>query len=261
MRHARTLLGALAITSASFAACGVTPGRAIEVTFTAHGSASATFTTRAGWDVTLTEAHLAVGPLYVLAGAPRTTLRELVLPVALAHGGVDEYAGREVRAEWLDDAVIDLLDPTPVTLGVGPGTAGLAEESSLTLVTPTDAGGPTRGHVAWVAGTATPSGGGTAIAFEGGLDLDAQVLARTVEPIASAFVMQTSGTFGLALDASGRTGAAPSWLEDADFARLPPPSSGTTRTLAQGTQPYVAWMLAARDAAAFETTFTPEVSP
>ncbi len=45
------LLVALALTSMSFAACGVTEGRAITMTFHAQGDGAAHFTTASGWTV------------------------------------------------------------------------------------------------------------------------------------------------------------------------------------------------------------------
>lgn len=263
LRPLSLALSALAITATSFAACGNTPGRAIAVTFTAVGDAS-DFDTASGWRVHLTEARLSIGPIYVLAPAIQTArleqLRALVLPLAHAHGGHDDYAALAVRAEWLDGAIVDLLAPE-VVLGEGDGTAGLAEYTTVELATPTDASGPTHGHVAWVSGTAAPITGGAPIAFEGGLDVTPDAIGSAVESIASTFTMSTGGTFALTIHAAGRGADAPSWLEEAHFDRLAVPTTGTVRTLAPGTQPYVAWYLAARDANAFTTSYAPQASP
>lgn len=263
MRHAPLLFAAVAITGASFAACGVTPGRAIAVTFTAEG-ALPDFETAAGWRVHLTQAWMSIGPIYVLAPAAQTArldrLRALVLPIARAHGGHDDFAALAVRAEWLDERVVDLLGG-PVVLGEGDGSAGQAESTTVELAVPADTAGPTRGHVAWVAGVATPLAGGAEVAFEGGLDVAPDTIGSAVESVASAFAMDASGTLALSIHADGRGGAAPSWLEQAHFDRLPLPATGTVRSLAPGTQPYVAWYLAARDAAAFRTAYAPGAEP
>jgi hypothetical protein len=262
MRHTRLVsisLGAAAITVCSFAGCGVTPGRPITLSVSASLQAGPSFQTSAGWDVTLTEASLVIGPIYVLAPAARTAaldrLRAALLPTAFAHGGHDDYSALEVRAEWLDEATLEMGVGSQM-LGLADGTAGVTEYSTVELVMPSSASGPTHGHVAWVHGTARPTAGGESIAFEGGLDLPDEPLARTVESIATPFEMSSNGLFELTVMAApGTNPSGPSWLEEADFARLPVPTSGTVRQIAPGTQPYVAWMLAARDADSFRTQY------
>lgn len=262
IRFVPTLLCALGITSLSFVACGVTPGRPIAVTFFVQGASNAAFETAAGYQIQLDEAWLSIGPIYVLAPTHALTRleRALALPVALAHGGHDDYASLGVRAEWLGEQVVSAIGGTQLLVGAGDGVAGLAEYTTLDLVVPADASGPTHGHIAWVAGTATPIAGGDPIAFEGGLDLPDEALSRTIESIASALDMSETGTFTLALHPNGRGADAPSWLEEASFDRLPAPASGTTRELAPGTQPYVAWTLALRDAVAYTTSYQPGAS-
>lgn len=262
-RQLPLLFAALAITGASFAACGVTPGRPITLALTLSGFTGGTFRTSSGWEVTLTEARIVVGPVYVLAPAARTAAleraRSLLLPTAFAHGGFDDYAALDVRAEWLEQTVIDMSRGSAQTyVGDLQGTAGPTEYTTLELVMPADASGPTHGHVAWAAGTATPLAGGETIAFEGGLDLPSDPLARTVESIASAFDMDASGALELTVLAGPSMPATgPSWFEEAHFDRLPAPATGTVRQLAPGTQPYLAWTLAARDAASFTTHYQP----
>ena len=258
------LFGSLALTATSFAACGNTPGRPITLAFSAGLYAGPFFHTSSGWDVTLTEASLVIGPVYVLAPASRTAalerMQSLLLPTAFAHGGHDDYASLEVRAEWLDQAVLS-MGASSAFLGNADGTAGLAEYTTVELARPADASGPTHGHVAWVAGTATPTLGGETIAFEGGLDLPDDVLARSVESIATPFDMEANGALELrVMAASAIDPAGPSWLEEADFSRLPIPTTGTVRELAPGTQPHTAWMLAARDADSFTMHYQAAVS-
>jgi len=256
-RFTFVLFVSFALTATSFAACGNTAGQIVSLDVQVGLYAGPTVQTRAGWEVVLTEARLAIGSIYVLAPAERTArlreLRSVLLPTALAHGGHDDYASLEVRAEWLGETVIDMGQP--ISIGTADGTAGLAEYTTLDLAMPRDASGPTHGHVAWVHGTATPLAGGDTIEFEGGLDLPDDALSRSVESIASTFDVTGDGTFTLTIDAAPRTDVvSPSWLEDADFARLPG-EAGTVRTIAPGTQPYVAWMLAARDSDAFHTSY------
>lgn len=88
-----------------------------------------TFTTRTGWNVTLTEARAAIGPIYFNTLAPleaaqrapvpaRKTLlqglRAMLMPLAYAHGESHFGQGRIV-AEVNEQLEVNLLDPTLVT--------------------------------------------------------------------------------------------------------------------------------------------------
>jgi hypothetical protein len=256
-RFAPIVFGALAIVGTSFAACGTTPGRPITLSLFAQGDA-ADFDTTAGFRVHLTEARVVIGPVYVLAPHPLTTRleRAVFLPIAYAHGGHDDYAALEVRAEWLEQVAVDLLSPTPVLLGTADGTAGRAEYTTLHLETPTaENAAIVHGHEAWIAGTATPIAGGDPIEFEGGLDVPQDALGSVVEGIATPFTMDTGGTLTITAHVRGQTGAAasPSWLDQAHFERLAEPTAGTVREIVPASQAHAAWLLAARNADAFTT--------
>lgn len=273
LRIVAVLLITFALVATSFAACGVTPGRAITMTFHAQGDASPDFVTSTGWTVHLTQAHLVMGPVYALAPGTMTArasqLRQLFLPVAFAHGGHDDYASLVVRAEWLDQAVVDLLAPDPVLLGEADGTAGSAEYTTVHLEAPTAMSDVVMGHEAYVAGTATM--GTMTIEFEGGLDIPQTTLGNLIEGVAieqtgisppSYPQFDTSGDMlitvhvrGLATDAVHA--GAPSWFDQAHFERLPVPTTGTVRTIDSATQPYQAWLLAARDSDSFTAQYTP----
>lgn len=241
----------LALTSASFAACGATSGRAITVNLFAEGDGD-TFTTATGWTVDLTDAHLALGPVYVLAPIV-TTLRELVMPVAYAHGGHDDFAGRVVRAEWLEQASVDLLAPARTSLGIADGSAGPAGDVTVDLEPPSDANtSAVHGHHAWLAGAATM--GTTTIPFEGGLDIPDEGLSRRVEGIPASGDYDTDGELTLTVHVS-------SWLDQMHFDRLAAPTTGETRVIATGSQPYTAWYIGARTASAFSTTYAPPGAP
>jgi hypothetical protein len=236
---------ALALTATSFAACGTTPGRVITMRFFAEGDGD-TFTTRAGWTVDLTDAHVVLGPVYVLAPIA-TTLRDLVMPVAYAHGGHDDFAGRVVRAEWLEQASVDLLAAERTSLGLADGSAGPAGDVTIDLEPPSaDAAAPTQGHHAWIAGTATM--GATTIPFEGGLDIPDDGLSRRVEGIPASGDFDTDGELTVTVHVS-------SWLDEMHFDRLAAPATGETRVIATGSQPYNAWYIGARTSSAFSTTY------
>jgi predicted small secreted protein len=264
------LLSALALTSASFAGCGNTSGRAITLTFHAVGEGASHFTTASGWTVDLSEARIVLGPIYALAPTPgRTTqLERLLVPVAYAHGGHDDYASLGVRAEWLDQLVVDLLAPSPTLLGTADGTAGPAEYATVHLEPPPTgmvisphASAP---HELWIAGTATM--GTTTIPFEGGLDIPQDALGNLIEGIAitqdgvsaPAFPQfDTSGDLLITVHVGGQGGASPAWLDQADFSRLPMPATGAIREITSTTQPYTAWLLSARDSSTFTARYSP----
>ena len=240
------LLLAFAITSASFTACGVTPGRVISATFRAVGDGGPRFTTHSGWDVTVTDAHLVVGSIFVIAPRATALLRLLSMPVALAHGGADEFATLGILAEWLERASLNLLSTTPTTLGVGRGIAGTIGSAEVDIDPPPAAiAGATRGHQAWVAGSARRAS--TTIAFEGGLDIADLTIARRVQGIPASGSIDDGSTITI-------TAHLRSWLDQMQFDRLDAPTTGTTRQIVSGTQPYNAWVLGARTVTAFAVT-------
>jgi hypothetical protein len=244
-RPLSVLFLALGLTSTSFAACGTTSGRAITMNLFAEGDGD-TFTTTTGWTVDLTDAHVAMGPVYVLAPVT-TVLRELVMPVAFAHGGHDDFSGRSVRAEWLEQLAVDLLATERTSLGTADGSAGPAGSVIVDLEPPTGSNvTPVHGHHAWIAGTATR--GEEVIAFEGGLDIPDEGLSRRVEGIPASGDFDTDGELTITVHVS-------SWLDAMHFDRLPEPASGETRVIASGVQPYTAWYIGARSSSAFSTTY------
>lgn len=247
MKRARTILFlTFAMTAVSFAACANTPGRAIELMLFAQGDGGASFTTRAGWDVVLTEARLAMGPVYVLAPRPSALRRLLSIPTAYAHGGADEYATLGVRCEFLEQVSLDLLATEPTLLGMGYGSAGAIGDAEVDI-DPPDASiaAPTHGHQAWVAGTATM--GGTSIPFEGGLDIALLTISRRVQGIPASGTVDDGSRITITVHVR-------SWLDEMHFDRLAIPATGTTRELVAGTQPYDAWILGARTSTAFAVT-------
>ncbi len=100
--------------------------------------------------------------------------------------------------------------------------------------------GTTDVHEAWVAGTATKDG--ESISFEGGLDIPQEALGNLIEGVAITedgvappdyAMFDTDGDFLVTVHVGGQTSGAtsPSWFDQADFARLPPPASGTVREI------------------------------
>lgn len=245
----------LALVTTSFVACGTTGGRPIALTLSVDRIGETAFTTSAGWDVVLDEAHVLVGAIYAYAPEGMTAslerLERLLVPVAWAHGGVDAYLGRPVRCEWLSQADVDLMSTEPTSLGVGTGSYGLADEGTVLLDAPSgslaDAGAPLHGHHAWVSGTATMDE--TTIAFEGGIDIEDEGTSRLVEGLTLGEVLDDDGEVRVHVEVSR-------WLDAVHFERLPE-AGAAPRVLADGTQGHVAWLLALRDPMTWSLAYVP----
>lgn len=260
MRRRLTLFTlTLSLTLTFFVACGVTPGEPATGTLLVSPS-TGTFSTATGWSVVLDEATLVIGSLYVYAPDGDVTAslspwdpRRLGPSTALAHGGVDPFGTRRVRMEWLGPSALDLLADAPATLGAMDGSVGPTTDTTLSLEALSGAlaasDGPSHGHHAWIAGTATRTVSGTTetIAFEGGLDVQIMGTENLIEAIASDADVAADGTWTLSVD-------LPRWLDAAHFDRLP---DAETRVVTPDTQVGIAWDLGLRDPASFHFTYTP----
>ena len=128
-----------------------------------------TFTTPAGFDVTLARARLTVGALYLNQQNPQN----YSLETSCIQDGI--YSG-EVRGA----VVVDALSPTPVDFPVqGNGTTAPTRAAELWL-TGGDVFADTDATVLLdVAGTATPTAGGASFPFEGQLTISSN---RVIPP-------------------------------------------------------------------------------
>lgn len=178
-RSAIQILGAAAV-----AACSDTTGLTrVAFTLRAGGVERAagqplTVASKLGWAVTLTEARLAIGPVYFnvappLSGAGSTAtcsttarhrprpllprLRALLEGTAHADETQDHLGGGRVIAQVLGRTVVDLLSPALVTVGAGDGVSETAHTAEVWLLPEDPAGkSPTLPGkaVAHLAGTA-----------------------------------------------------------------------------------------------------------
>lgn len=246
-----TLLLGLGLATLSAAACGTTPGAPAAATLVLAPS-TASFTTATGWSITLDEAWLVPSALYVYApdGDTMASLARVLVPVAHAHGGHDPFGARRVRLEWLGPRALDLLARGRVEIGVLDGSVGPTSDATLAFgVLPDDLAastGPSRGHHAFVAGTATREG--QTIAFEGGLDLAGDGTQPLIEAIAIDARVEAEGELAMTVDLAR-------WLDEAQLDRLP---DAEVRVLAPGTQPAIAWSLGLRDPRAYPLTYEPQ---
>ncbi|MBX7192933.1 MAG: hypothetical protein K1X94_12785 [Sandaracinaceae bacterium] len=254
---------ALSLALSLFAACGVTPGQpATAELFLAHSTG--TFTTSLGWRVTLREARLVIGSLYLYAPEGDTMARlapwdlpGLGVSVAQAHGGVDPFGSRQVRLEWLGPESLDLLATEPTALGAMDGSVGPSTDATLAFETLAgelaSATAPNHGHHAWIAGTAsrTVEGVAESLAFEGGLDVAIGGTENLIEAIASDAEVVSSGRWTLGVDVAR-------WLDAAHFERL----AGDTdpRTLTPTSQPSIAWNLGLRDPMTIHLSYAPTLA-
>lgn len=223
------------------------------------------FTTSTGWDVTLTEAFIGLGPIYAyadpggaMAGArARRPSRlddvlDLFVPTARAHSGFDPLSGRTVRAEYLEQVAFDALAEVPVSLGAIDGEAGRASSVTVVLDAPRGAlaasDGPLRAHQAWVVGSATRDG--TTIELEGGLDLPDDGLVRRIDGIPLSADIDEGGRLTVEVHLL-------EWLDHAQLDRLTERAESGRLLIDRASQVRNAWYLGARDANAFTATWTP----
>jgi len=228
--------------------CGdaaVTEGREVAFTLAAESmpvgdGAPGRFTTRTGWTVTLEEAAVAIGPVYLLTESPPSArrARDWVLPRAWAHSGFDDFQGGEVRGEYLGRFVIDAVRPGLQPIATTRGIAGRVRSANLELQPPAAEVPSLHGHQAWIRGVAVR--GDETVPFEGGLDLPAAGSARKVVGIPAAVDLDDGVTTVIELHPER-------WLAEADFSALPEPAGDEERrAIAPGTQPYDAWFLGVR---------------
>jgi hypothetical protein len=239
----------------SSVACGTTAGAPATASLRLATS-TGSFTTSTGWTVALDEAVLVLGSTYLYAPDGDTTalLREVLLPVAHAHGGHDPFGTRPVRLEWLGPASLDLLEGVPGELGVMEGSVGVSTDATLAFAALegalADPSGASRAHHAWIAGTATRTveGSTEVVAFEGGLDFATGGTENLVEAVAADAMVSTEGTWTLQVDLAR-------WLDQARFERLP--DAETPRPIAPTSQVGIAWDLGLRDPASYLWRYEP----
>jgi hypothetical protein len=155
------------------------------------GDAVAPFTNARGWTVTLTEAYVAVGPIYFYSSPPQTAMIERLLGDGTARACPThaQYDKGEVLGEVLEQYAVDLLSGEVVDTGLRYGVAGTAQmfevhlhpPGEVTPASPTSSFEPLGGHSIWVAGTATQDG--SEVAFEGALTIPDEGTLRIVTSI------------------------------------------------------------------------------
>jgi hypothetical protein len=216
------------------------------------------FSTRTGFRVTLSEAYVALGPIYVYenpppvaAAAPRRSwpgkVWELLVPSAHAHPGDVHFAGGAVKGEFVGQVLFDALAAEPLSLGSVDGIAGPARSFSIELNPPSSeqASAALRASHAYVVGVAEKDD--VTYEFEGGLSIDDAGTLRKVEGIPLEVDLREGSqlTIQLHLD---------TWFQDADFARLQDRSDSGRLLITPTSQVRTAWFIGARSFEAFSAS-------
>lgn len=236
----------------AFAVAGcdaATGGREVRYELEVRSAAPSRFQTSTGWEVTLEQACVSIGPVYVYSGeataafVPR--LYEWLVPTAHAHPGVDHFAGGEARGEWLSTFAVDALQPSPRRVGLLEGPAGVARTVSLNLTPPlpTASGDVAclRGHQAYVVGVARREG--VTVAFEGGLDIENTGNRRRIQVPVD---LQVDDGIRLRLVIDPRP-----WLDGARFEELTASPDHSRLQITADSQVRAAWFLGVQRAGAF----------
>ncbi len=203
--------------------------------------------TRSGWQITLEEARIVVGPIYLFTNSPPSASRWLplgerllgwMIPRALAHSGFDQFDGGEVKGEYLGQLVIDALHPGVQPIATLRGIAGPIRSATLELnpAAPSHAF-ELHGHHVWVRGLAVR--GDESIRFEGGLDLPDDGHLRKVVGIPADLELGEGSAVVLELHVER-------WFAEADFSTSEGRGVDETRTIDAGTQVHAAWLQGVR---------------
>lgn len=224
---------ALALTLALASACGDTTGSqrvsfAVEAAGPERDAAQPlSFDNDQGWTITLTEARVALGPVYLntlapLEGGLWRRIGDALLPSAYAHGGSHLASGRIV-GQVTTQVEVDALAPAFAAIpGGGDGVGDAALTAEVWLYNRDGALGGAAMRVAGVARRAEVE-----VPFEGSLVVDQSLVstggtldeARRVRGIPAALTLVDGGSLRVRVDPRG-------WFEGADFSEL---ARGTTR--------------------------------
>lgn len=220
-----------------------------------EGDTVGSFTTSTGFRVTLSEARIALGPIYVYENPPPVAATaparswfgrawDLLVPSAHAHPGDQHFAGGTVKGEFIGQVAFDALTTDALNLGSVDGIAGAARSFSVELNPPSsaDATAALGTNHAYVAGVAEKDG--TTYEFEGGLSIENLGTLRKVEGIPMEADLREGSHLTVQLHLS-------SWFQDADFSRLNEMANSGPLRITPTSQVRTAWFIGARSYAAF----------
>lgn len=256
MTRSYGVLGALAVLAAFVTAPACEPGtggrRVVFDLSIEPAPASRTFRTSMGWDVTLEEACVSIGPVYLYAqpglSASWHRAYDWLVPSAHAHPGVDHFDGGEVRGEWLDQIALDVTSDGPIDLGAYEGIAGEVRSATIGVHPPRSttlgAASCLRGHQAYVVGRAVKDA--LAVPFEGGLDIEAVGTKRRMQ-VSTALEIDERRRVQIAVDPRP-------WFDQVKFEELTVEPKSGRAIVAPGSQASLAWELGLQTVGAFRIT-------
>lgn len=250
-----TLTVLAALVTASACESGTGGRRAVFDLSIEPAPASRSFRTSMGWDVSLEEACVSIGPVYLYAqpglSASLHRAYDWLVPSAHAHPGVDHFNGGEVRGEWLDQIALDLTSNGPVDLGAYEGIAGEAQSATIGIYPPqSNTLGATsclRGHQAYVVGSAVRNA--LTVRFEGGLDIEAVGTKRRMQ-VSTALEIDDRRRIDIAVDPRP-------WLDQVKFEELTVEPVSGRAIIAPGSQASLAWELGLQTVGAFNMKNAP----
>lgn len=201
-----------------------------------------TFTTDDGWDVQLTDAHVAFGPVYLYEKpAPLAFFEEvsrLIIPTAYAHAGDNHFNGGQVLGELAEYLVYDALAAEPRTFEKVGGIFGQSQSFGFELPkTPVTEGAPLNGQQAFVRGTATKDG--EIICFQGGTSPENDTR-RSVDGLPFSATLDDGGTVLLDVHVSH-------WLEHAAIDALTAEDADGCKVITATDAVGSSWSAALRD--------------
>lgn len=171
------------------------------------------FTTSLGWDVQVTQALVALGPLRWYEGAALFALRwwERAIGLSVAHAHPGHYVPGASLADLLTRRVVDLTASAPTSLGTADGVTGAAQSAHIELRPPSadlgPAGAALDGATLTVRGVATM--GARTVRFRGSL-----ALSRNLEGVTATGPVD--GAQWVVEVSVGR------WIDRVDFSELTP---------------------------------------
>ncbi|MET0409701.1 MAG: hypothetical protein ABW217_00325 [Polyangiaceae bacterium] len=223
---------------------------------------ASSFTTAAGWDVTLTKALVATGPFYYFDGPPPLVQRALpwlrqyalsALGLGLAHAHPGHYQAGNALGQMLEPWSLDLL-AGPADLPPGDGVTGTYRSARFSFAAPPE--GPMAGemqpHSAVVEGRAERAGESVRL-FRATADMS--------EIARSAAQGHVEGCEFYELDITGDGRVTISidpkvWFDLADFSELEPSADDTPVELPADSQPKIAFTQGLAQLSAYKFSYS-----
>ncbi|HET9958880.1 MAG TPA: hypothetical protein VFQ61_30520 [Polyangiaceae bacterium] len=261
-------LGAVLALSANLLGCGQDSGTGgqrigFELQVRSDLAPGEVYVTPRGWELRLTRAALALGPIYIWRDPPPVaanppvrrrawqSLSDLLIPNAHAHAGDSHFAGGEVKGEYVAQFLFDAAGEQPLP-AFGPlrGSAGMAQSFSVVLDPPragTD-DGRLQGHHAYVVGEARR--GALTIPFRGGMDIGREGTQRLIDGIQTELALSQ----GVQVELTVRVSR---WFDEADFDLLETRGDDGVFEITDGSQAHTAWFIGLRSFDAFSMRLAP----